>query len=243
MSLAAAAIVLSVGTVTQFAPIGYEAFKYGPNTFHVVTADLRATTLSAATVHSPSLTSPWNLLNLLHVPEAKPIAAITGTFFAPSSQKPVADVLIDGNLVAQGSRGTAVGVDWFGGVKIFDKPYLEPVDWALYQYGLRGAVRVLTAGAVQPNPKAQRFHDSRLWGRAARAGLATTKNGKVLLFATKAKVTLSELGKAMKARGAIDGVSLDGGSSTCLYYKGSMIVPPGRKLSNLFVITQATTPP
>lgn len=239
MSLATAAIVLSVGTATQFAPIGYQAFKYGPNTFHVVTADMRSGMIGAATVHSPSLTSPWNLLNRLHAPQAKPIAAITGTFFAPSSQRPVADVLIDGSLVASGSRGTAVGVDWFGGVKIFDKPYHEPVDWALYQYGLRGAVRVLSAGVVQPNPKAQRFRDSRLWGRAARTGLGTTKSGKVLLFATRAKVTLSELGKAMRARGALDAVSLDGGSSTCLYYKGSLVVPPSRKLSNLFVITQA----
>lgn len=243
MILTTVAIALATNGVTDFAPISYASFKHGAHSYHVVTADLRSSDVGAAMVHSPSLTSTWNLLGRLEVPESKAVAAITGTFFAPSSQKPVADVLVNGNLVAQGSRGTAVGVDWFGGVRIFDKPYHEAVDWGLYQWGLRGAIRVVSNGAVQPNPKAQMFHDTRLWGRAARTGLGTTKWGKVLLFATTAKITLSELGKAMKSRGVVDGVSLDGGSSTCLYYRGSLVVPPGRKLSNLFVITQRVARP
>lgn len=243
MILATVAIALASNGVADFAPISYATFKHGSHGFHVVTADLRSAQLSAAMVHSASLTSTWNLLGSLQVPESKPIAAITGTFFAPASQKPVADVLLNGTLVAKGSRGTAVGVDWFGGVRIFDKPFHEAVDWGLYQWGLRGAIRVVSGSVVQPNPKAQKFRDSRLWGRAARTGLGTTKAGKVVLFATTAHITLSELGNAMKARGVVEGVALDGGSSTCLYYKGSLVVPPGRKLSNLFVITQRTATP
>ena len=243
MILATVAIAVASNGLTDFTPISYATFKHGSHAFHVVTADLRSGQISAAMVHSPSLTSTWNLLGRLEAPESKPIAAITGTFFAPASQKPVADVLVNGTLVAKGSRGTAVGVDWFGGVRIFDKPFLEAVDWGLYQWGLRGAIRVVSNGVVQPNPKAQKFRDARLWGRAARTGLGTTKNGKVVLFATTAHITLTELGNAMKSRGVLDGVGLDGGSSTCMYYKGALVVPPGRKLSNLFVITQRKAAP
>ncbi|HVL37761.1 MAG TPA: phosphodiester glycosidase family protein [Fimbriimonadaceae bacterium] len=226
--LVAAAIANSQST---FSPIGYETFKWGPNRYHVVTADLRSGALQPATVHSPRLTSVWNL-----VKQKQPVAAITGTFFAPSSHRPVADVLVDGNLVARGHRGSVVAVDWFGGVKIFDPKFQQKVDWSSYQFALRGAVRVIQKGKVQPNPKAQKFKDKRIWGRAARTGVGITKQGKLVLVATKNQVTLSELGKAMKQKGVQEAVSLDGGGSTCLYYNGSLVVPPQRKLSTMFVI-------
>jgi exopolysaccharide biosynthesis protein len=50
------------------------------------------------------------------------------------------------------------------------------------------------------------------------------------------------LGKAMKSRGVQDAVSLDGGGSTCLFYQGSLVVPPQRKLSNLFVLSRKADP-
>ena len=59
-----------------------------------------------------------------------------------------------------------------------------------------------------------------------------------MFFATTSKVTLSELGRAMTSKGIRNGVSLDGGTSTCLYYNGSMVIPPGRQLSNLIVVTR-----
>ena len=57
-----------------------------------------------------------------------------------------------------------------------------------------------------------------------------------MLVATTSSVTLSELGRAMKSKGVVDAVALDGGGSTALYYKGSMIVKPKRGMSNLFVV-------
>jgi len=152
------------------------------------------------------------------------------------SQKAVADVLVDGDLRSHGSRGTVVAVDWYGGVRIFDRPFQTHVDWSSYRYGFRGAVRVVAGGKVRPNPRAQRFHDRRIWGRAARSGLGLTRNGKLMLFVTREKVTLSEFGRAMRSRGVVDGVSLDGGGSTCLYYKGTLVVSPHRRLCNLFVV-------
>ena len=209
----------------------HEWFKFKNHGYHIVFADLPSGKVSAGMSHTKGLSSVWSLVRL-----GQPVAAITGTFFHMNTQRPVADVLVDGNVVAKGFRGSAIGVDWYGGIKIFDTAFQQPVDWALYRYGLRGAVRILTQGVVNPNPRAQKFKDSRIWGKAPRTAVGLTANGKLLLLATTSKVTLSELAAAIKSKGAVDAVSLDGGGSTCLYYRGKLLVPPQRKLSNMLVI-------
>lgn len=212
--------------------ISYDSFKFGNNYYHVITADIASGACSPSMVSSPQLTSVWNLVGQRH-----PIVAITGTFFSPASQTPVADVLVNGKLVARGSRGTAIGVNFTGTqVDIFDQPFSKTIDWSSYRFGLRGAVRIVDGGRVMPDPKSQRFHDKHIWGRASRTGLGITTSGKLCLFATREKITLRQLGYAMKSRGIRNGVSLDGGGSTCLYYKGAMLIPPQRKLCNMFVI-------
>lgn len=213
--------------------IAYGSFKHGRAYYHMVTVDLTSGAASLKTIYTPKLTSAWRMIN-----KEQPVVAITGTFFGLRSQTPVADVLVEGQLVAYGNRGSGVGMLRDGSVKVFDSKFKKPFDWSEYSYGLRGAVRVISNGVVQPNPKAQRFTDSAIWGSAARTAIGMTKKGKLILFATSGKVTLSELGKAMKARGVYNGISLDGGSSTCFYYNGSMLIPPGRSLSNMLVITR-----
>lgn len=236
MSLIAAAgiaLATTTGTGNLAGLVGYELIVRGKAKYHFVTANIKSGRIAASTVHAPKLISVKDLLR-----PAKPVAAITGTFFNLQSQRPVADVLVDGTLVSRGSRGSAIGVNYFGDVDIFHDRYLKKTDWAEYQFGLRGTVRVIEKGRVCPDPKAQRFKDKRIWGRAARTAIGKTRNGKLVLVATRSQVTLSELGKTMKSKGVVDGVSLDGGGSTCLYYQGSYIIPPQRKLCNLFVLTR-----
>lgn len=232
--LAVAGIAIAAGS-GKSSPFSYELLAHGKAKFHVVTADLNSGQIEARTVHSPQLTSVWTLLG-----RGKPVAAITGTFFSYGSQKPVADVLVDGNLVARGSRGSGIGVDYYGAVKILNQSFRKGVDWRDYRFGLRGAVMVVSRGKVCPDPKSQRFRDKRIWGHAARTGVGLTKSGKLVMVATRSKITLSHLGKAMKSRGVVDGISLDGGGSTCLFYQGSLVVPPQRKLCNLFVLSRKT---
>lgn len=231
MNLLAAVCIASATHAQPADFIAYATLKHGHAKYHVVTADLNSGMVTGGAVHAKRLTSIWTL-----VKQDQPLAAITGTFFDPRSQRPVADVLIDGALVAKGSRGTALGVNYFGEVKIFDKPFKSAVDWSDYRYGIRGAVRVVSNGSVQPNPKAQKFKDSRIWGKASRTGVGLTKNGKLVLVATVNQVTLRELGYAMKKLGVKEGLSFDGGGSTALYYKGSLVIPPKRKLNNLFTL-------
>lgn len=213
--------------------VSYDSFKFGKAYYHIVTADVRLAEVSAGTVHSKRLTNVRNLID-----DCQPTVAITGTFFAPGCQRPVADVLVDGQLVAKGCRGSVIAVDWFGKVHIFDSGWNQKLDWFGYRYALRGTVRLIRDGVVAPNPRAQKFRDSRIWGRASRSAAGITADGQLVLVVTPNSVTLSELGKAMKSRGVVNAVSLDGGGSTMMYYRGAYVVPVHRKLSNLLIVRE-----
>lgn len=224
---------LPAPTPTKSSSVAHRVVKYGSATYHVVICDLSSPALSAKMVHSNQLTSVWNLIG-----KEQPLIAVTGTFFSPQHQIPVADVLVNGKLVAEGARGSGVGVAWTGELSIFDHKFRQATDWSNYQFGLRGAVRVVNANQVVPNPQGQKFKDPAIWGRAARVGVGLTSKGKVVFLVTQSKVSLSQLGHAMVKQGVRSGVSLDGGGSTCLYYGGKMLIAPNRKLSNLLVITR-----
>jgi exopolysaccharide biosynthesis protein len=230
--LAAAAALIGAPKATM--AVGHETFFSEGRGYHLVRANVSSGSVEAETLYSSSLVSPWHLIS-----RAQPIAAITGTFFAPSNGSPVADVLVDGRLVARGNRGSVLGVTDSGGIVIADKAFRRKFDWTGLRHGLRGAVRLIANGKVCPNPKAQRFRDPRIWGRAERTAVGLDRLGRLVMVATKQSVTLSQLGRALRKKGVVDAVSLDGGGSTCLYYMGRMLVPTSRRLSNMFVLKVA----
>jgi len=211
--------------------VSYEIFKHGGAGYHSVLVNLKSDSIS------PSVMLENRPTALSQMVSAEPPAvAITGTFFHPTSAYPVGDVLVDGRLEASGMRGSVLAVDWFGGVKMWDSGFLQPIDWSPYRFALRGLVRLIKNGAVVPNPKAQRFRDPRIWGKASRCAAGIRKDGKMILLVTRNNVTLTQLGNAMKSRGVVEAVNLDGGGSTALWYKGKSVISPGRRLSNLFMI-------
>ena len=214
-------------------PIRYSEFKVGHARYHVVVANVADPGVEASTVLCRGVSSVWNLVR---TPRA--CAAVTGTFFAPRSGYPVGDVLVDGNLRAFGRRGSAMAIDYYGRPHVFDTDFGKPVDWSAYRWALRGAVRLVRNGRPCPNPRAQEFHDSRIWSRVARTGAGVTRSGKLVLIATTSPVTLTEFAKAMIKLGVRDAVNLDGGSSTCLFYRGVIVIRPARRLSNMLVLTE-----
>ncbi len=216
-------------------PVARISRKIEGSWHHAVIADLNSGLVSAEIVHSERLAKPWTMIG-----NVEPIAAVTGTFFAWETGRPVAEVMVDGTLVSEGRRGSMLGIDWNGAASIMDIPFGGQVDWLPYRFGLRGAVRLIRDGEVVPNPKAQGFKDPRIWGRAPRTGAGLTKHGKLILMATAKPMQLSQFGRAMKELGAEQAISLDGGGSTMLYYRGEMVIPTQRPLSNLLVVKQGS---
>lgn len=211
--------------------VSYGTLALGKAGFHYVIADLNSEAVCLETVFSDRLTSIGSLLG-----DEKPAAALTGTFFAWENQRPIAEVILDGEMVSKGRRGSVVAVDWFGKAHIFHPNYGEVIDWFPYRFALRGAVRLIENGTICPNPKSQKFRDSSIWGKAPRTGIGITAEGKVVLMATRSLVTLSQLGKAFSKLGVKDAVNLDGGGSTALYYRGSMVISTGRRLCNMLAV-------
>lgn len=212
-------------------PVARISKKIEGSWHHAIVADLNSGLVSAEVVHTEQLVSPWKLIGM-----RQPIAAVTGTFFAWETGRPIAEVLVDGTLVSQGRRGTALGIDWNGAASIIDAPFGREIDWLPFRFGLRGAVRLVRDSVVSPDPKSQGFRDPRIWGSAPRTGAGLTKHGKLILMATAKPMTLSRFGRAMVKMGAVDAISLDGGGSTMLYYRGQMVISTRRPLSNLLVV-------
>lgn len=206
-------------------------FSSGDRGYHAVIADVDSAVVMPTAQIAPKLTSVWRMLG-----QTQPVAAITGTFFAWENGKPVADVVVDGQQMATGYRGSILAVDWFGKPHIVDAPTRKPFDYHAYRYAVRGGVRILNGGIVESNPRAQGFTDSSIWGSAARTAVGITASGKLMLVATRSSVTLSALGKALKGQGAVDALAMDGGGSTMLYFNGDMKISPNRGLCNLLLI-------
>ena len=225
------AAAIAPATAEYARPIRYQSFQEGYVYYHAVIADMSHGQVTAEAYYADKLTNAWKMIGV-----KQPAAAITGTFFGFESQQPVADVIVDGELVARGHRGSAVAVDWYGNVHIFDTPFEQEIDLYEYKHMLRGAIRLVRDGRVEPNPKAQHFKDSRLWGKAPRTGIGLTENNVLVMMATNNRVTLSEFGRAMKKLGVHDAVALDGGRSTMLYYRGSLVLQPKRNLSTMFIL-------
>jgi len=105
--------------------------------------------------------------------------------------------------------------------------------------GLGAGPRLLTNGRVTVNPEAENYTIPKITTYSTpRSAIGVTKDNKVLLV-TVPGATINELAVVMQKLGAYNAMNIDGGASSGLYFKGSMVTTPGRDLSNaLLVIKQ-----
>jgi hypothetical protein len=243
-SLAAAALVLPLlqkgeaVRAQESDPLASISVRTPKGWVHAVQADLPSGRVAARVALAPRLLPARALIS-----QHQPCAAITGSFFSWETQKPVAEVLLNGQLAASGRRGSVLAFRWSGEAEILDPGFERTFDWAPYRWGLRGGVRLMKGGKVNPDPKAQRFRDPAIWGRAPRTGAGITERGKLILAATARAMTLTEFGLALKSLGAVEGVSFDGGGSTMLYRTGEMVIPTSRPLCCLITLHRGRQAP
>lgn len=223
-------LILLGGALGAVAPEQRD-FMFEGATYRMVVFDPDRGSFSPQIVLSPRLVPVRELLG-----DDKPIAAITGTFFAWENGRPVGEVVINGDTQSEGARGSVLAVDWLGRVSIFDAPVRGWTDYFPYRFALRATIRVTREGVIDPRPWDQGFRDRSLWGSAARTCVGTTPGGKLVMAATRNSVTLSGLGRALASQGVNNLVALDGGGSTMLYANGRSLIGTMRPLNNLFVV-------
>lgn len=170
-----------------------------------------------------------------------------GTFSAKNPQKTVM-----GNMVAGGKFLKYRPWENFGttlGLGIGNKPEIVTAradgrpEWNKHWFSLTGGPRLLRQGEIWLNPKIEGFKDPSVLGNSSRTAIGFTKDGTKLILANfEIPLSLPEEAEAMKAIGCYEAMNLDGGASRALATKNSILVPPGRPLTNVIVIYDATNP-
>ncbi len=211
--------------------ISYAAKKLGSTTLHVVTIDLNSYDVKVSGVVSKRLGVAEPVGQMVH--RARPAVAITGTFHSLQTKRPVGDIVIDGECVNWGHIPSCLAIDWFGKATIVHPAWGCTQKWRDYEYVLGAGIRIMKGGVVAPDLKGRK--DGSLSKPNPRVAAGITKDNKLILIATRKKMTLSGVAKVLKSMGAREAICFDGGSSVCLYYRGRMVLPTGRRLTNLLV--------
>lgn len=118
----------------------------------------------------------------------------------------------------------------------------EPAEWSDIRSALGAGPLLVKDGKIVVDAKKEGFTDSKITGAAQRSFIGVTKD-KVLILGTVSDVKPNALAEIMLKLGVQDGMALDGGASSALYYKGQTVTTPSRNISNAIVITRKKTRP
>ncbi len=170
------------------------------------------------------------------VSRARPTAAVTGTFFGTRNYLPVGDIVIEGKMVHFGGIGTALCVTPDNQVEFVDVKRNRREDWSAYDFVIRSGPRLVTAGKIGVDPRAEGFRDRNLLRPAWRLAVGLTRDNHLLFVGTRKPISLSQMAVVMHRLGCVDAINLDAGSSTGMYYRGKVLMRPLRRLTNLVLI-------
>ncbi len=200
-----------------------------------VTVDMTDPAVVVTTALAPQfptgLDSWGNFLNRL-----QPDAAINGTYFCLHTFMPVGDIAVDGTLCYQGVVGTALCITPDHHVTMLPGPYQTRPNWQGYRTVLCAGPRLLTAGQLTVNARAEGFRDPHVLGSAPRSAVAWRPDGILILLTIEQNISLNNLAYVCQSLGAMDAMALDGGNSSGLYAEGRTVTRPGRGLSNILVV-------
>jgi tetratricopeptide (TPR) repeat protein len=233
--LAAVLVLTFIPTSAHAASVGYRIEFVNGFGCHVVQINLGSPTVKVTPVLSlryPGGAEPMSTI----CARERPVAAITGTFFSKTTLLPVGDIMIDGRLVHFGGMGSALAITPDNRATFRRIPWGRKQDWGPFETVMAAGPMLLEDGVVALAPAHERFRDPRVLGRASRTAVGLTGNNKLLMVATRERVSLWELAKIMRGLGCTHAINLDGGSSTGLYYRGSTIIKPARSLVNMLTV-------
>ncbi|HWG84288.1 MAG TPA: phosphodiester glycosidase family protein [Deinococcales bacterium] len=159
------------------------------------------------------------------------LAIINGGYFHPKTFIPTGDLVLHGKQVFSGRVRTALAITPDNLVSIRAAKMNSLVSWRGYQTVIANGPYILRGGKVAAYPQAEGYRDPAVWGRASRSAIGVTSQRKLFLLSTRAPLTLSELAKVMRALGAREAITLDGGSSVGMAWKGKVLIRPARRIA------------
>lgn len=240
-----AALVISAPLTSHSNPssISLTSMRIQGARTHVITANLNDSEIQVK-IGLPEKGIPTSESFLSMVKRHAPEAAVTGTYFDTRTLYPVGSIVMEGKTAYDSAIGTAVcfiksdGITCDNGYKVtFNATRKgERFNWAGVWTGLRTGPLLLANGAYALNPAREGFRHSGLFGTRTRMAMGVTANNRLLLVSVGTPITFGRLASVMKALGAVDAVSLDGGTSSAMYYRGRIIRYPGRQLTNIIEV-------
>lgn len=218
--------------------VSYRRAKAAGVVCHVVEVDLYNPHVQLRAFRARDLGTRYRTFGSF-VRQTKPIAAITGTFFDTATGTIICNLVRDGRLVEMGSVGHTLALDEVNQPTWMSTAghYGGGQNWKNSEFAVSSGPTLLHGGQICLNPRAEGFRDPGLFRHASRAGIATTARGKLLLVTVNHGITLHRFAQVMQSLGASDALNLDGGSSTALYARGRFVSRPGRRLTNVLLVT------
>jgi len=108
--------------------------------------------------------------------------------------------------------------------------------WRRVQEALGGGPRLVKAGAIAVNPRAEGFTDPKILTQSCQRSAVGITQARELLLVTCPSATIRQLAGVMRALGAYNAMNLDGGASSSLWLQGRYVTAPGRDISNALVV-------
>ena len=223
-----------ISTSALASSVAYSRVKARGIAAHVVTVNLAdAETRVSVALASGGMGKSESFKSMVR--RAHPRAAITGTFFDTHTLIPTGDIAVFGNVVHTGCIGAALCIDAHNKASVVSLSAGRKQNWAGYETVLCCGPVLVSRGKASVCLSRDGFGRS-LRAPATRTAVGITRAGKLLLVAVNRKTSLGRVAKVMLSLGAVDALSLDGGSSTGFYSDGRYLANPHRKLTNLLVV-------
>ncbi|MHB9133574.1 MAG: phosphodiester glycosidase family protein [Armatimonadota bacterium] len=111
-------------------------------------------------------------------------------------------------------------------------------NWAEIREAVGAGPRVLHKGKPVFDPRSEGFSDPKILERAGTRSAVGFTADHVLYLITTTNARVCDLGSILKALGCVEGMNLDGGASSGLWYRGNYLTTPGRDISNALLILE-----
>lgn len=225
--------LLLCSTATLASPIVLEYKIFSGTPYYVITTDLNSSDIKVDVQVATNKSQAFQTMI-----KGKPyIACINAAFFDLKTNVIISDIVKNTMHVNKGWIGNNFCVDGNREVSFIDRDINVFSNWQGYQTIVSGGPTLIKDGNIVLDARKEGFKTLPLIPRE-RVAIGHTKSNKLLFVATNRPTTLNQLADVMIRLGSVNSISMDGGGSTAMSYKGRITLQPLRKLTNIITIEE-----